>query len=123
MANQIHFASMANGVQVPISQGYRNLIAEFSVSTFWYHVKGTVECARINDTIQIPGDDVETFVAIMRLYFENNEVYTLLEDETKEVTLNIYSHTTKYKMDKVLRESGETILRPLTPWSLTIKDL
>lgn len=123
MAIQLHFGSMVGGVQVPISKGYRNLIADFSVSTFWYHVKGTVECARVNADIEVPGDDVETFVAIMRLYFENNDIYTLLEDETKEVTLNIYSHTTKYKMSKVDGVAGATIMRPLTPWSLTIKDL
>lgn len=123
MANQLEIKKTPTGVELALSKKYRELAAGFSVTTFWYYLRTSVDLMRAETDFNVPGDDVETFVAIMRMYFENNDVYTLLEDETKEVTLVINSHTTKYKLDKVLRENGDVVFRPLTPWSLLVKDL
>lgn len=123
MANELEVKKVATGIEISISKSYRVLGAAFTITTFWYHVKRAIDLARVNKSIQVPGDDVETFVAVMRTYFESNRVYELLDDETKEVILVVHSHTTRYTLDKIMRESGDFTLRPFAPWSLTIKDL
>jgi hypothetical protein len=123
MANQLQIKKIPTGVELSISKKYRELAAGFSVTTFWYYVRSAIDLMRVETDFNVPGDDVETFVAVMRMYFENNGVYALLEDETKEVTLVINSHTTKYKLDKVLRENGDVVFRPLTPWSLLVNEV
>lgn len=123
MANQIKLGTIVGGVHVKLSAFYRAVIEEYSESTFWYHLRNAMMQARVEGHIEIPGDDTETFAAIMRLYFESNGVYEILSDETKEVTLVIYSHTTKYKMVKKDGIAGATTMCPLTQWSLTIKEV
>jgi len=122
MANNIKFEKVPGGIKVPLSEAFREIVKGYTTSTFWYHLRGVVDVARADNNFYIPGDDVETFVTVMRIYFEHNGVQELLEDETKQVDLMIYSHTTKYHLDKTVNVAGFYSLCPMSPWSLIVSD-
>lgn len=126
MANQLHFKKIAQipgAVHVPLSETYHVLAPRFTVSTFWYHLRNAIDVCRINGHVTIPGDDVETFTTILRLYFEHNGVYAVLDDEAKDVSLIIHSHSTKYKMVETGPVAGGYTMQPITPWLLSIRDI
>jgi hypothetical protein len=120
---EMKFEQAVGSVRIPISKGYQNLMIEgFAVTAFWSHVTGAIEVAKINELIDIPQGDSETLARVIRAYFEANDVYSILENVTLEVTLVLYLQTKEFAMEDHTVVAGSRSMRPKPQWSLTIKE-